>query len=216
MKIIIQSIVLSALILSGTNCKTFAGSPNNDYLQKNFQCISGPASSELNQKYLKNYELYRSMAFHSEPAGEVFAVITGDSIAHLFLPERLGKYIPGIQVINRGIGGDTTALFLKRLEKDVLSLKPKAVILSIGGNDTLGGRCISKTLSNTAEILDKITSELPDTQVFVISVPPVNLRHINSIIPFYNRKLEYLTKKYKRVSFMDLWPYLSRDEIPFL
>lgn len=43
---------------------------------------------------------------------------------------------PGvIQVVNRGIGGDTSAGALKRLQGDVLDEKPGVAIILLGGND---------------------------------------------------------------------------------
>ncbi len=43
----------------------------------------------------------------------------------------------GVQVINAGVAGETTADGLKRLEKDVLQKDPKLVIVLFGGNDFL-------------------------------------------------------------------------------
>lgn len=43
---------------------------------------------------------------------------------------------PGaVTVLNRGIGGDTTAGALKRLQGDVLDEKPDVVVILLGGND---------------------------------------------------------------------------------
>lgn len=45
-------------------------------------------------------------------------------------------YGPGkIEVLNRGIGGDTTAGVLARLDKDVLVEQPDITIVLLGGND---------------------------------------------------------------------------------
>jgi lysophospholipase L1-like esterase len=44
---------------------------------------------------------------------------------------------PGrVQVVNRGIGGDTSAGALKRLQGDVLDERPDVVVILLGGNDT--------------------------------------------------------------------------------
>jgi lysophospholipase L1-like esterase len=44
---------------------------------------------------------------------------------------------PGrVQVVNRGIGGDTSAGALKRLQGDVLDQRPDVVVILLGGNDT--------------------------------------------------------------------------------
>ncbi len=47
----------------------------------------------------------------------------------------LGAAFPGVKVANRGISGDTTRGVLLRLDEDVLTLDPTAVVLLIGTND---------------------------------------------------------------------------------
>jgi acyl-CoA thioesterase-1 len=42
-----------------------------------------------------------------------------------------------VPVINSGVSGDTTTVALYRLNKDVLSLDPKVVIINLGANDFL-------------------------------------------------------------------------------
>ena len=46
----------------------------------------------------------------------------------------------GVEIVNRGIPGNTTAQGLARLDKDVLSLKPSLVIVELGGNDAAACR----------------------------------------------------------------------------
>lgn len=71
-------------------------------------------------------------------------VVLGDSLAAgvgstggrrgyvALLQERLG-----VEVVNRGVSGNTTSDGLARLDADVLSLKPSLVIVELGGNDFL-------------------------------------------------------------------------------
>jgi len=40
-----------------------------------------------------------------------------------------------VHVINQGISGDTAAMLLARIDRDVVSYRPDAVIVTIGGND---------------------------------------------------------------------------------
>ena len=49
-------------------------------------------------------------------------------------PARLAA-LTGREVVNAGVPGDTTALALERLERDVLSQRPGYVLLTLGGND---------------------------------------------------------------------------------
>lgn len=61
-------------------------------------------------------------------------VFLGDSITQSWGTDLRGSF-PGLKVANRGISGDTTRGMLIRLQEDVLSLKPKAVVLLMGTND---------------------------------------------------------------------------------
>lgn len=77
-------------------------------------------------------------------AGEPRVVCLGDSITKgVHLPEGqtypavLGRLLAGAEVINAGIGGNTSAQGLARLDRDVLSHRPQGVILLFGTNDSV-------------------------------------------------------------------------------
>jgi lysophospholipase L1-like esterase len=61
-------------------------------------------------------------------------VFLGDSITQGWGTD-FRKAFEGLKLANRGIGGDTTRGMLLRLQEDVLSLHPKAVVLLMGTND---------------------------------------------------------------------------------
>src|SRR5262249_34469335 len=61
-------------------------------------------------------------------------VFLGDSITQGW-GDDLGKAFGDLKWANRGISGDTTRGMLLRLKEDVLSLKPRAVVLLMGTND---------------------------------------------------------------------------------
>ncbi|HIJ74090.1 MAG TPA: arylesterase [Candidatus Hydrogenedentes bacterium] len=103
--------------------------------------------------------------------GEVI-VCLGDSITqgHGATP---GKDYPsqlaamlGRRVVNAGRDGDTTESALARLERDVLSHKPRLVIIELGGNDFLQRKPKDKTLAN----LDRIVSSCTDAGAMVAVV----------------------------------------------
>lgn len=54
-------------------------------------------------------------------------------------PAVLGRRL-GIDIVNRGRSGDTSADGLARLDADVLSLAPSAVVVGFGGNDMIRKR----------------------------------------------------------------------------
>jgi lysophospholipase L1-like esterase len=77
----------------------------------------------------------RRSAFAARAAQDRGAVVfLGDSITQGW-GDDLGGAFPGMKVANRGISGDTTRGVLIRLQDDVLSLSPAAVVLLIGTND---------------------------------------------------------------------------------
>jgi lysophospholipase L1-like esterase len=58
----------------------------------------------------------------------------GDSITKKGYPEVLAKML-GIEVLNAGVGGNTTAAGLRRMEQDVIDRKPSVVVIFFGTND---------------------------------------------------------------------------------
>jgi lysophospholipase L1-like esterase len=61
----------------------------------------------------------------------------------------------GIEIINRGVSGDTTERGLKRID-EALSINPRAVILLLGGNDSIRGVSVDETFNNLSLIIEKI------------------------------------------------------------
>ena len=88
---------------------------------------------------------YRHFIYHppvknARPTGESI-ICFGDSLTYgtgasqgMDYPSQLSRLI-GRPVINAGIPGDTTATALARLDRDVLSLSPRIVLITLGGND---------------------------------------------------------------------------------
>jgi len=70
----------------------------------------------------------------------------------------------GIPIVNRGVSGDTTAMALSRLQKDVISAQPWIVIVGIGGNDFL--RRIPKT--ETEQNLRQIVTTIQQQKAIVV------------------------------------------------
>lgn len=95
-------------------------------------------------------------------------VILGDSLAAGvgsaskagfvgLLSERLG-----LEIVNRGVPGNTTAQGLARLDKDVLELDPALAIVELGGNDALQKVELDTTFSNLGTIIDRLHArEIP-------------------------------------------------------
>jgi lysophospholipase L1-like esterase len=70
-------------------------------------------------------------------------------------PSQLSQIL-GTPIMNRGVSGDTTEAARLRLEQDVLTQKPRIVIVGLGGNDFLRGEPLSTTETNLREIVRAI------------------------------------------------------------
>lgn len=81
-----------------------------------------------------SFYVYDSKAVNS-PYRDKTIVAFGDSITAFTGWVGMLKSILGTDVINSGIGGNTTNDAVKRLKKDVLDYKPDVVILNFGAND---------------------------------------------------------------------------------
>ncbi len=214
---IIMPVLSILLTLSLTQCRGFSARDTAvgwDYFSDTRLCTTGSLQQETDIRYLGLYQAYRQQ-FKEENRKSAFAVIAGDSIAALFVPERTQKYLPEFDIANRGIGGDTSTLFLQRFSEDIVPLSPKVIVLSIGGNDLLGGRCINSILTNIQSILTTMRS-MTSAKILVMSIPPVLTWKANSIAPFYNEKLDSLVGAVPGASFIDFWPTMSEIDRPML
>lgn len=194
------------------------GEPGKDYLNSDFSCRTGVVGYERTAKQTLSFEAYRKKIFQSPEFSEdgVFAVITGDSTGALFHRELLDSYLPEFEIFNRSIPGDTTLTLQDRFDRDVMPLKPRILIMVIGGNDILNGRCLPEILENTKSLIEKTKKGLPRTKIVLVSVPPVVTWKANSISPFYNRKLEGLAQSIPNTVYMDLWTLLAEEGRPIL
>jgi lysophospholipase L1-like esterase len=61
-----------------------------------------------------------------------------------------------VQVVNRGIGGDTSAGAIKRLQGDVLDERPDVVIILLGGNDAGQKRPPAEVKADLETIVRKV------------------------------------------------------------
>ena len=100
-------------------------------------------------------------------------VFIGDSITDFYPLDTYYADLP-LATYNRGIGGDVTAGVLARLQVCLYDIAPSKIVLLIGINDINSGVPSDKIVENYAAILTSIKQNLPSTQVFCLSVLPMN------------------------------------------
>jgi lysophospholipase L1-like esterase len=114
-------------------------------------------------------------------------------------------------LVNRGIGGDTTAKLLARLD-DILKLKPRAVFLMIGVNDISLAVPKDTTVGNFKAILDRLAG----THVVAAYVLPVTAsygkRRINDAISDLNGTIGGFVTGRPDTTVLDLRPLLRGSD----
>ncbi len=156
----------------------------------------------------------RTTLFNELPIPPDSIVFLGDSLT--FRTE-WSELFPGKNVINRGIGSDTTEGVLDRLDS-VIAAQPKQIFLLIGVND-LKSRSVSATIQNYSKIISRIQSESPKTEIFVQSLLPVNNKKYGKILS--NDKIRKMNTELRSlaentgVQYIDLYStFAENDQLP--
>ena len=95
---------------------------------------------------------------------QAFPSLVADKIRERGLP---------FEVVNAGVGGDTTAGGLRRLDW-LLQRKIDVLVLELGGNDGLRGLPVSNIRANLKAMIDKARAKNPEVEIVVagMQMPP--------------------------------------------
>jgi lysophospholipase L1-like esterase len=128
---------------------------------------------------------------------EVEVAFIGDSLTDGC---NLESYYPKYLTSNRGIGGDTTFNLQDRLQLSLYDLKPKVVVMLIGGNN------LDTMLDNYESILTSIKANLPRTKIVLVSLTPMGGEWAkrNQLATYNNVVIEKLSQKYS-CEFVDIF-----------
>ena len=128
---------------------------------------------------------------------EMDVAFLGDSLTDGY---PLDEFYPQFQVTNRGIGGDTTFTLQARLQTSVIDLKPKVIVLLIGGNN------LDTMFDNYEDILRTFQQQLPQTKVVLLSLTSMSgdWARKNELAALNNVKIQLLAQKYG-YEFVDLF-----------
>lgn len=108
--------------------------------------------------------------FEKENVKDGSIVLLGDSMMDYFKTE---NYFLNDNIINRGIGGDTTDGVLKRLDQ-IIKIKPSVVLLSIGSNNiTRYHNSANEIVKKILQIKYELENNIPDVKVYVLTLTPV-------------------------------------------
>jgi lysophospholipase L1-like esterase len=104
-------------------------------------------------------------------------VFLGDEITERW-GQGAAKFFPGKPYLNRGVKGQTTPQMLVRFRQDVISLKPKVVVILAGMNDIASFQepiTQAMTAENTTSIVELARAN--NIRVVLASLTPINDFH---------------------------------------
>ncbi|WP_162140103.1 GDSL-type esterase/lipase family protein [Haploplasma axanthum] len=113
--------------------------------------------------------------FEQEKISERSIVLLGDSIIKYW---PFDKFYSNLNIINRGIPGDTSLGVLQRLEQ-IIKIKPSVVIISVGSNDLVRlDSNINDIAKRIIDIKHTLEREVEDLSAYVVSITPVLRDHV--------------------------------------
>ena len=121
--------------------------------------------------YVKRWNTVRPQWATEVAKDQGSVVFLGDSITQGWGTD-FKKSFEGMKLANRGIGGDTTRGMLIRLQEDVLSLHPKAVVLLMGTNDIEVEVPVEAIGRNFQKIVAALKAHDPKMPVIVCRIFP--------------------------------------------
>ena len=168
------------------------------------------------QQYAEFYKVYhqhytdRLAVFEEEnkTLTDVDVVFLGDSLTEGY---DLKTYYPEYNVVNRGIGGDTTFGLEKRLQVSAYDINPKMVMMLIGVNN------LDTMLKNYESIVVSLKDNLPKSDITLLSLTSMTKEwgRNNEKAQKKNIKIKEYADKYN-LRYLDLYnPLLDKatDEL---
>lgn len=158
-------------------------------------------------KLLRPEQVHRASQFETLGAAEDHIVFLGDSITHGGLWD---EWFPDLPVLNRGIGGETSAQVLDRVGAAIN--RPRAVLLLIGTNDLSAGIPAAEIVARIAAIVREVERLAPGAFLCVQSVMPRTRQFANDIVDLNNALQDVVAAAPDNVVYLDLWPVLATPD----
>lgn len=115
-------------------------------------------------------------------------------------------------IANRAIGGEVSRGLLFRFQEDVLELRPRGIVVLIGGNDLSALQKTDQTTRNIDRMLQAIRSQEADLPVILCTLPPRDSEKApikQAELTQLNASIRELAKKYDNVELLDLYPLFA-------
>lgn len=155
---------------------------------------------------------HRKSLFEKLPVQKNAIVFLGDSQVEQCEWEELIRPLTASPVINRGITGDQVKGVSDRIG-EITRHQPSRVFLCVGINDLLFDHSHTDMERHYYDIIRKLRGSNGETQVFIMSIPPVNneVRNIgveNMEIMEMNTRLQQIARNFA-IPYIDLYNRLT-------
>jgi len=149
-------------------------------------------------QYLGRVELLRDM-----PVEKAQIIMLGDSIT---AGGEWKEFFPQTKIVNRGIGNDTSAGILNRVDS-YLQNSPDKIFLLIGINDLLQEGKVEDIIYNVSRLIDLISKRSPESKLFIQSVLPCRKSYpLYEKILLINKRFEEYSAS-RKVTYIDLYSH---------
>ncbi|MDF2376338.1 MAG: GDSL-type esterase/lipase family protein [Verrucomicrobiales bacterium] len=205
---LLAALLSSALLAEDPAPKSFElPSPDEE---KNF---AGEGQLRRYTGYVTRWPEFRSAWAEQVEQDQGAVVFFGDSITQGWGKDFKGKF-EGMKLANRGIGGDTTRGMLIRLEEDVLSLNPSAIVMLMGTNDIevdIAPKAIGR---NFEKIIAAIKAHSAETPIILCRMFPSSPEkdRPRETIEEVNALFETVVKGDPQITVLDTWTLFADGE----
>lgn len=162
--------------------------------------------------YVKNWARFHAAWSNRVQQDQKSVVFLGDSITQGWGAQFKEKF-PGMKLANRGIGGDTTRGMLIRLQQDVLSLNPSAIVLLLGTNDIEVGIEADAIGRNFEKIIRAIKQHDAKTPIVLCRMFPSSAekQRPKEIIQQVNQLYDATVKGDSQITVVDTWTLFAEE-----
>jgi lysophospholipase L1-like esterase len=177
-----------------------------------------PAVKPVPRNNLPNWVKRHESFVERAKKGDVDVLFLGDSITQGWEgagKEAWAKEFEPMKAANFGIGGDQTQHVLWRITegKELEGIKPKAVVIMIGTNNT-GGNSAEEIADGITAIVQEIRKQLPETKILLLGVFPRSSKATDPVrdkIKDVNKRISKLDDG-KNVRYLDIGDkFLEKD-----
>lgn len=183
-------------------------------IRGNYFTILRQAMTQESYRYTDNASYtQRASQFEMLPDRKADVAFLGDSITARF---EWQEYFAGLTVSNRGIDSDVCEGVYHRLDT-VINQNPDKLFVMIGINDIRQQIDPDVTMGFYAAMIDRLQSELPECQIYLQSVLPVNFSTgiDNAQVQSLNARIKELADA-SSLTYIDLYSELVTDDNNFL